>query len=1008
MKGLFLVILLLVGKNVRGEYRISDLFNNTNETYENWAVTKEISSKATEVDSVVNDSLGIKITSLDGDSGWSWVSFGKNIPLDILKKIEKIEIYISFKTGFPIYNETKIGKNRSISLFGDIIEILQTYNNFWTAHNEYYQPGYYICFNGYSLDYINDNGPLDFKVELEKVDTSGEVPACKWLIIAYKNGYEIGRFRNSNITLLDNFDIRTEISKCEKITNSDELDQEYIDDEATLEVKIDKVIVYPDYNPLNVTKTDYIWGYTESEQTVNLMMEDAYTGERCSGCDVEIETGEGKIYKGMTDVNGEITFTGITTESDRDLKVMASKGEFYNYIDSINVLYYEFKVLHMREIPVLKWVNNTIKVFKTTNEEETEGIIPVVGALVELTNGDDYLYSGTTNSNGIYELGTYLDNNREISIKVTKDKYKTYTSTITPYLWSNIAEAFGSNNQDHIVRKPNTDEMEMLYTTGDSVVYGRSTDFGQTWELEILGKGKDPVLTRTKDGLIALWKENESTFGYSIKASPWTPVDTLISPTVVWFSEPVMGYNYTTDKTYIGYIGNRYLNIEAGDFILGSMEGIDTLTIEFDTVVSYYGEIGYVPMKSPVFSLYYDNQNITISHLIGFIDTMKNYMIKNWNTSIGKWKELRTINNVGQVCNAPTVDYYGEVTTFAYEVINSDGTRDIWKAKMVDGVLTEPEKVNTFTGVNKYPKVKNNYLNVYINNEKRLISEPGYGLTIQQNVIRETTDSIFSYDVNFKDTYTNRKGFFIWTEGENGFYRLKMKEVPYKTEPIPYAISLPQDTIEGVTTSPLYEYGYIGKKEPVERLNTLVVGLKPEMNYNVKVITSEGSPVKPQVIQIDGEVYEVVYGHANREDTTEIVLPKGIYEDNKVVISIDRKKGNPNRVAKVEVYEYESEGENVIAKTNKVKVIQPVNTITEPMKVNTTKEGLKVRYESEREGEVEISVYDIRGSRIGNMKTKVKVGRNEIVIGGLKKSGIYFVRIRDGEKEETKKINVIK
>ncbi len=679
----------------------------------------------------------------------------------------------------------------------------------------------------------------------------------------------------------------------------------------------------------------------------------------------------------------------------------------------VKVDYRLFKVSYPKECPVLK--NNLFSI-KVQTEYELPVIEPepkqiiienVPDASVIITdNIGAYNVSGLTDTNGNINFSAYLKSNRALQIIIDKKGFVKYSSTITPYLWSNVRGAFGRNNQEHIVRKPNTDEMEMLYTTGDSVVYGRSEDFGQTWELEILGKGKEPALTRTKDGLIAIWKEGESTFWYSIKHSPWTPVDTLISPTV-WFTEPVVGYNYTTDKTYMGYIGNRYLNIERGDYILGSMEGIDIGTLVFDTVVSYYGEDNKVPMKSPVFSLFYDISSTSISHLIGFIDTTKNYLYKLYTSKLPQWTKLRTINKSGQVCNAPTADYYGEVTTFAYEVINIDGTRDIWKAKMIDGFLTEPERINTFIGVNKYPKVKNNYLHLYVNNDKKLISEPGYGLTIEQNIIRETTDSIFSYDVNFKDTYTNRKGFFIWTEGENGFYRLNMKEVSYKTEPVPYVISLPQDTIERVTTSPLYDNNYLGRKEPVERLNTTIVGLDPEMSYNVRVITSEGSPVKPQIIQIDGEVYGVVYGHANREDTTEIVLPKGIYEDNKIVISIDRKKGNPNRVSKVEVYQYETEGEKEIVTANKVKVLQAIN-MTETTEVKGKKEGLKVSYISDREGEVEIEVYDIRGSRLGIMKSQVKAGLNEIGIGLVQKSGIYFVRIRDGEKGETRKINIIK
>jgi hypothetical protein len=472
-------------------------------------------------------------------------------------------------------------------------------------------------------------------------------------------------------------------------------------------------------------------------------------------------------------------------------------------------------------------------------------------------------------------------------------------------------------------------------------------------------------------------------------------------------TEPTLGYTAVNDKSFLGYIGNTQLVGESGNYVLASMTNLDPATLTFDTVVSYYGEDNKVPMKSPVFSLY-AHPIYGESHLVGFIDTSDEYIIKNWNDDI--WAKAFTVSSLYQTCNSPTTDYYGEATTFAYEVINLDGTRDIWEAKMTDGVIQAPTKTNSFVGVNKNPKVKNNYLTAYVNNDDKVISEPGYGLTYQQNVVVSTEDSIFSYDVNLKETFTSKKGLFVWTEGSNGTYKLNMKQVSYKPEPVPYIASEPEDTVEKVTTSPLYEY--IGKKEPVEQLNTTINGLNPEMNYTVKVITSEGSPVKPQIIQIDGEVYAIVTGHANRPDTTEITLPKETYQDYNVVVSIDRKRGNPNREAEVLVYQYETDGEEVVAVSNKIKMLTPVNTDTETTTKSlfTTKEEAYISYTTTESKEIEVIVYDITGSKITSAKKQVKAGANNIKLSGLNKSGVYFIQIMDEgtTQAKTNRINIIR
>jgi len=436
------------------------------------------------------------------------------------------------------------------------------------------------------------------------------------------------------------------------------------------------------------------------------------------------------------------------------------------------------------------------------------------------------------------------------------------------------------------------------------------------------------------------------------------------------------------------------------------MTNLDPATLTFDTVVSYLGDVNnplIVPMKSPVFSLYMqlDGQP---SHLIGFIDTSDNYVQKMWNLKNSEWYTAGAINNVNQICNAPTTDYYGNATSFVYEAVNTDETKDIYRRKLNKGIIdANAVKVNVTMGKNEYPKASNGIFINYINNSNKLITNySGNDISVYTGA-----DSIHTTEFETKPLLmTKVRGYHIWSEGSNGNYRIKWMTKNYYPAIFTFIESEPEDTIEKVTTSPLYEY--IGKKEPIEQLNTTINGLNPEMNYTVKVITSEGSPVKPQIIQIDGEVYAVVTGHANRPDTTEIKLPQETYQDYNVVVSIDRKIGNPNRTAEVLVYQYETDGEEVVAVSNKMKTFAPVNTTETSTNLLTSKDNAYISYTAEGAGEVEIEIYNVTGSKVTSMKVNVKEGTNNIGLKNLNKSGIFFVKINSTGITETKRINIIR
>ncbi|MDD3804368.1 MAG: T9SS type A sorting domain-containing protein [bacterium] len=769
----------------------------------------------------------------------------------------------------------------------------------------------------------------------------------------------------------------------------------------------------PDGFKFNITATksvDY-----EVEDQIDVYVSRYYSGVPFTYASVYLEDYYGnRISEPFNpDEFGNVSFN-ITKTDTLPTRVVAVNTSVTTQIEKRDVFanYKKFAsvTINKNELPAIKDENALVSAYEYSiyppNEELNTPRVPSVGAVVTttFTDKDGNILGGATDIDGLLEInGIYQRGTGDVRVTVDKVGCLAYTLTVKPYMWSNSAEAFGTNNQEKIMRKENSDSMFMVYTTGDSVVYGVSPDFGATWSsLTVLGKGNNPSIVRTPTGKLVVWKESYNTLAYAIQHSPWTPIDT-VNPTDLWPTEPVLGYNYTTNKTYMGYIGNRYINVDRGDFVLGSMTGLDENTMLFDTVVSYYGDRDYVPMKSPVFSLYSQSTGI-VSYLIGFIDTSDNYVGKLFNRDYPQWEPISGISNANQTCNAPTTDYYGDATSFVYEAVNTDETKDIYRRKLNKGIIdANAVKVNVTTGKNEYPKASNGIFVNYINNSNKLITNySGNDISVYTGA-----DSIHTTEFETKPLLmTKVRGYHIWSEGSNGNYRIKWMTRDYYPGIFTFIESEPEDTVEKVTTSPLYEY--IAVKEPVEQLNTTINGLNPEMNYTIKVITSEGSPVKPQIIQIDKEVYAVVTGHANRPDTTEITLPKETYQDYSVVVSIDRKRGNPNRDAEVLVYQYETDGEEVVAVSNKIQTFAPVNTTETSTNLFTSKDNAYINYTSERAGEVEIEVYNVTGSKVTSMKANVKEGTNNIGLKNLNKSGIFFVKINSDGITETKRINIIK
>jgi len=143
--------------------------------------------------------------------------------------------------------------------------------------------------------------------------------------------------------------------------------------------------------------------------------------------------------------------------------------------------------------------------------------------------------------------------------------------------------------------------------------------------------------------------------------------------------------------------------------------------------------------------------------------------------------------------------------------------------------------------------------------------------------------------------------------------------------------------------------------------------------------------------------------------TTDVQIDPQYYEDGTVVISIDRKKGNPNRIAEVSYKGYETSGEVSVSSNNAISVNKIATTVAMKIKqIYTLNEQVEIRYTSNISGTVQVNIFDITGRNISKEEYRVKSGVNNIKLNKGLKTGVYFAIVSNGKERQTRKFAVVK
>ncbi|HAV91898.1 TPA: hypothetical protein DCW38_01790 [candidate division WOR-3 bacterium] len=752
----------------------------------------------------------------------------------------------------------------------------------------------------------------------------------------------------------------------------------------------DKFWVNKDYADWTVTKPLRLYWYYDNDFTVNVTDNESGTG--VNGVNVAF-TNEGDCEESfITDEDGNAYVNDIYTELSNWMFIYFSKEGYLPFRNMIQVNHYEFTYSGTDKTQVFK----TTSFFESV--KESEGLLPLQG--VEVKYGNGYFSNvGYTDEIGVYRSILNVDRTNPIVVTLSKPMYKTMSYSIKPDIWTSRPVTFQESNQRNILNVPNTSILNMIYEINDTIVYGESSDFGDNWVMERVGTGRNPVFVQTSGGIVAVWNDKEVEFNYAVKASPWTPEDSL-TPSICWYSEMALAKHPSTDAVYGAFINNYDEDEYGGDLMFVNWNGTDVENAELQLVKEYDYTEATSPKYSPVITNYFNKSLLLVVPSTGWISINSDFRVMNKVNNI--WQEIINgypINLSGQLCSNPTADYKLNKTTFVWQVEEDLGT-SIWKREISSGTVNEPVQISSVEGMNTNARYDGGKIFAYINEECNLVDK-------NNTIIYESgEDKIYSMELVTKPLLTKDIVYYTWVENEGMEYLIKGMTKYYSDIAQPDFATMPTDTQTSITSSPIYEY--LPKKEPVERLSYTLVGMEPEMYYEVKVVTSEGSPAKPQIIQIDGEVYGVVIGHANSVDTTVIEVPKAVYADGEITVSIDRKKGNPNRIAEILVNEYEQEND-LVAVSN---VIMPFKKDF-GKELNETETSIKYldkklvfNISSDENCIKEYKVIDVTGRTVEKKTLNLKNGLNRIEVPVNIKNGIYFIKV--GGVDSSYKVTVLK
>lgn len=735
------------------------------------------------------------------------------------------------------------------------------------------------------------------------------------------------------------------------------------------------------------------------------------------GFNVSIYSDDELLFNGLTDEFGNAAVSlRIGNEGIADITVSKGSLEYSGTI--ICNAYIGISELE-HEIPLLSEQCISVCAYQVTKTNGEMLNVPMSNIKVHISSAEALDATMFTDTDGKAEFNVFLHSTNDVSVVSSYNERLIRTDIIKPYIASAIPEALGKNNQTSIIRVPGTDTVYMVYSDGVYIMLAKSDDYGKNWYADyicfdddydpvttpIRAMGINPTLIKVQDGVMAFWN-NGSSIEYSIMHSPWIPVDTMGGELMVSSEIVVVGSYATSQKMSFRLINELLAEEEKKGGYDSWADGLDPQFIS-DTVFMDDGSIdGIIPKESPFVQIYIQGSKESV--LVGCIDIYDRVVIKKFDVNADSWMPAEIISLADQKASEPSADFDGFTTTISWKVETDGGEgSEIWEKAFAPLSIWDLSEVSLREGSNNYPINRENALSSYIQDYHSIIdfrediSLPDEPATYE---LYSSEDSIYCIDANIRKERDGTEVLYVYTEGNAGNYRIGYLNKHYENETWALTVSEPSDT-DNIAFENSSFSGIINGRFPVERMSLTLPVPDNSMTYSLSVATDDRNPHIPQIISIDNEIAAVVYG--GDEKVTDIEIPQYMTSDYTITVTIDRKKGNPDRKADITLFEFESDGELI---TSTGRVFQ-VNTSQSDrgmdcyMQVDMRNNRTELVYSIPMDGEVDLKLIDVSGRVVNNIQSGI-LQKGTYYHTVFEKSGIYFaVLTYEGKQYKTKLIN---
>jgi len=644
---------------------------------------------------------------------------------------------------------------------------------------------------------------------------------------------------------------------------------------------------------------------------------------------------------------------------------------------------------------------------------DTESQLPIQGALVTLykPNGPDpEIYESIiTNSEGIavFENLT-VPTSGIMYATVTFQNCVPYQGEIQVYqMMTDDPLALAYNGNRHLVRKPRSEELHLVYTNEDEIIYRYSSNGGTDWSLpETIGAGEFPALALDSDNLPSVaWTDEEGGLWYRRKTSTtsWSDVYHLDNPTssvdlhlnsppsiAIHESNPNTVHILVTRSGLIPQYKHTYAHtLEDFAFPIN-----DPGQGWFDIIEEKLG-----PLEPPLRSfpsIARCEVNNSLHATWQRVDTIC-YAAKprnDWWVNWGAPFELDGLQSAH-----PFVETYGD-SIFA-----------VWQNQAAEDVYRGYRHLrdSSFQWVNfsqtsvssSYPVNASGFFTAYA--EETAQGSP-YDIYYK---VRPYDDRINISNTPYNSRYPQCAARFTlypylytaWLDRDSAPYEIRFRKIRHLTPPdMAYLSSSNGQSLPSpylVARDSFID----GWQIPVDMGNmatTYQFRLIPGYAYKAKaVVYHEASGPWSGRIKIDNNLQFTVTYNANVPETLECWIPPALYEDSLLIVSFNRIAGDFAAIGPIYIYRYEYEGGGGPMSQQS----QPTHHASITVFPNPFREKLNITYQTASQNKTDLKIYDVTGRLVRQFALPSRESFNHITWDGIDDKGravpqgVYFLRV---------------